>query len=60
MLAHDEAFAGQDIPLPEHWGGFRVRPRAVEFWQGRSGRMHDRLRYVRNETASWRVERLEP
>lgn len=60
MRAYDEAFAGQDIPLPEHWGGFRLRPRAVEFWQGRSGRMHDRLRYVRNETASWRVERLEP
>ncbi len=44
---------------PEHWGGYRVVPDAIEFWQGRPNRMHDRLRYRRSD-ASWIVERLEP
>jgi pyridoxamine 5'-phosphate oxidase len=51
--------AGEDVPYPEHWGGFGVTPEAIEFWQGRSGRLHDRLRYARAGD-SWRVERLEP
>ena len=61
-----DRFAGADIPLPEHWGGFRVAPELVEFWQGRRGRMHDRLRYRRAAGASdgragaWLVERLAP
>jgi pyridoxamine 5'-phosphate oxidase len=46
-------------PLPEFWGGYRVVPDSVEFWQGRSHRLHDRLRYSR-DGASWRVERLAP
>ena len=57
-------FAGlDDVPLPPFWGGFRVEPRSVEFWQGRKGRMHDRLRYRRAEPdphAPWTVERLAP
>ena len=55
-------FADLDaVPLPPHWGGFRVAPEVVEFWQGRRGRMHDRLVYRRtDDTAGWRVERLAP
>jgi pyridoxamine 5'-phosphate oxidase len=49
-----------DVPLPPHWGGFRVRPESVEFWQGRPSRLHDRLRYVRAGVHDWRVERLSP
>ena len=49
----------QDIGLPPDWGGYRVAPEVVEFWQGRRGRMHDRLRYVRTENG-WRTERLAP
>ena len=53
-------FAAADaVPLPPFWGGIRVAPEVVEFWQGRRGRMHDRLVY-RREGAGWRVERLAP
>lgn len=61
-----DRLAGKDVPLPEHWGGFRVEPETVEFWQGRRGRMHDRLRYRKPSAASdgsaggWLVERLAP
>jgi pyridoxamine 5'-phosphate oxidase len=50
---------GTAVPRPEHWGGLRVVPRSVEFWQGRLDRLHDRLRY-RREGATWLVERLAP
>jgi pyridoxamine 5'-phosphate oxidase len=50
---------GADVPRPEGWGGLRVVPRSVEFWQGRPDRMHDRLRF-RRDGASWVVERLAP
>ena len=53
-------FTGPDVPLPPHWGGFRVTPESVEFWQGRPSRLHDRLRYVRAEGGGWQVERLSP
>ena len=52
-------FEGGDVPLPPHWGGFRVRPDAIEFWQGRENRLHDRIRYLR-EAGAWKVERLSP
>jgi pyridoxamine 5'-phosphate oxidase len=52
-------YAGGDVPVPESWGGYRVRPETVEFWQGRPGRMHDRLRYRRTESG-WVIERLAP
>ncbi|CAI7907827.1 unnamed protein product [Closterium sp. NIES-54] len=48
------------IPRPEHWGGFRVVPRAMEFWQGRESRLHDRLRYKKDVQGKWVVERLAP
>src|SRR5688500_18754380 len=50
---------GGDVPLPPYWGGFRVRPDTIEFWQGRENRLHDRIRY-RREAGAWRVERLSP
>jgi pyridoxamine 5'-phosphate oxidase len=48
-----------DVPVPEEWGGYRVLPEVVEFWQGRPGRMHDRLVY-RRDADGWRTERLAP
>jgi pyridoxamine 5'-phosphate oxidase len=48
------------VPAPPHWGGLRVVPDSVEFWQGRSNRLHDRLRYRRTENDVWVVERLAP
>jgi pyridoxamine 5'-phosphate oxidase len=50
---------GEDVPLPPYWGGFRVLPSTIEFWQGRTSRLHDRIRYTR-ESRGWRVERLSP
>ncbi|MGB7211442.1 MAG: pyridoxamine 5'-phosphate oxidase [Gemmatimonadales bacterium] len=50
---------GEDPPLPPHWGGYRVAPEIIEFWQGREDRLHDRLRY-RREAGKWVVERLAP
>ncbi|MEU7585716.1 pyridoxamine 5'-phosphate oxidase [Micromonospora sp. NPDC049230] len=56
-----ERFADQaEIPTPPHWGGLRVRPESVEFWQGRAGRLHDRLRFRRLDEGGWTVERLAP
>jgi pyridoxamine 5'-phosphate oxidase len=52
-------FPDEDVPLPPYWGGYRVRPEVIEFWQGRESRLHDRLRYVR-EGGRWRIERLSP
>jgi pyridoxamine 5'-phosphate oxidase len=52
-------YEGQDLPLPESWGGFRVIPESFEFWQHREDRLHDRLRYTRGE-AGWEVARLAP
>ncbi len=52
-------FASGEVPLPPYWGGFRVAPEAVEFWQGRPNRLHDRIRYAR-ERGGWRLERLAP
>ena len=55
----EQRFPGDDVPLPPYWGGFRVVPAAVEFWQGRSSRLHDRIRYAR-DGEHWRIERLSP
>jgi pyridoxamine 5'-phosphate oxidase len=55
-----ERFGDSPVPAPPHWGGLRVVPETVEFWQGRSSRLHDRLRYRRTEVGVWVVERLAP
>lgn len=53
-------FANGDVPLPSWWGGFRVVPREIEFWQGRESRLHDRFLYTLQEKGSWAIERLAP
>jgi pyridoxamine 5'-phosphate oxidase len=53
-------FGEAEVPRPDQWGGYLVTPHTVEFWQGRVGRMHDRLRYRRGDGAAWVVERLAP
>lgn len=55
-----DRFGDGEIPLPEFWGGFRVVPDRLEFWQGREHRMHDRFRYILQSDGSWLVERLFP
>ncbi|MBZ5735208.1 pyridoxamine 5'-phosphate oxidase [Nocardioides sp. TRM66260-LWL] len=53
-------FAGGEVPVPDAWGGYLVRPSAVELWQGRTGRLHDRLVYRRRADGAWGLERLAP
>jgi pyridoxamine 5'-phosphate oxidase len=55
----ERQFAGAEVPLPEWWGGFRVVPETMEFWQGRPNRVHDRLLYRQTDSA-WTIERLQP
>jgi pyridoxamine 5'-phosphate oxidase len=61
VTAARERFAaqGEPVPRPAHWGGYRVAPSTIEFWQGRESRLHDRIRY-RRENTRWRIERLAP
>lgn len=53
-------FAGKEIARPPHWGGYRVQPAIIEFWQGRSSRLHDRLQYTLLDDGTWKLERLAP
>ena len=60
LREHEAEYEGREIPRPSFWGGYRVEPEAIEFWQGRENRLHDRLLYRRSENAGWRIERLQP
>jgi pyridoxamine 5'-phosphate oxidase len=51
---------GETVPRPEHWGGYLVIPSVIEFWQGRTNRLHDRIRYTRQSNGNWEIERLAP
>jgi pyridoxamine 5'-phosphate oxidase len=55
-----QRFAGREVPRPPFWGGFALDPEAIEFWQGRLERLHDRLRYRRGPGGAWLLERLAP
>jgi pyridoxamine 5'-phosphate oxidase len=59
LRAADERFPGE-VPRPGYWGGYRLRPDAVELWQGRANRLHDRVHFVRTPDGSWRSDRLSP
>jgi pyridoxamine 5'-phosphate oxidase len=56
----EERFADMDVPRPEHWGGIRVKPVRIEFWQGRADRMHDRIAFEHFADGSWGRMRLQP
>lgn len=56
----EKQFEGKEIPRPENWGGFLVRPIEVEFWQGRANRLHDRIRYKLEDNFIWKIDRLSP
>ncbi len=60
LAALEQEFEGKDIPRPQHWGGYIVRPVSLEFWQGRPNRLHDRIRYELQDNLDWKIERLAP
>lgn len=56
----EKQFSSNSIPRPEHWGGYMVKPTLIEFWQGRSSRLHDRILYTLSDSKAWKKERLAP
>lgn len=56
----DELYRDREVDRPEHWGGYRLKPERIEFWQNRAGRLHDRILYERQSDASWSIKRLAP
>jgi pyridoxamine 5'-phosphate oxidase len=60
FLELESLHAGSEIPRPANWGGYRLIPDTIEFWQGRPNRLHDRLRYTKGKQGSWLIERLAP
>jgi pyridoxamine 5'-phosphate oxidase len=60
VAALSKRYEGVAVPLPENWGGYRVNPKTIEFWQHRENRLHDRIRYMRENKGGWRIERLAP
>ena len=55
-----ETYGAGEVPMPDYWGGYRVVPESLEFWQGRTSRLHDRLRYRKGAGGHWIIERLAP
>jgi pyridoxamine 5'-phosphate oxidase len=63
LEAREKAFGerfGENPPRPPHWGGYRLLPERIEFWQGRPSRLHDRILYTRESDGNWRISRLSP
>ncbi len=60
VIELEKKYANTPIPRPEHWGGYIVKPVNIEFWQGRSSRLHDRILYTAQKDLSWKIERLAP
>jgi len=60
MREFEARYPGDDIPLPEFWGGYLLAPSKIEFWQGRPNRLHDRFQYTKDRANHWRLERLSP
>jgi pyridoxamine 5'-phosphate oxidase len=60
MQQLEQQLEGKDVPKPDDWGGYRVVPVSIEFWQGRPNRLHDRIRYTRTTEGNWEIERLSP
>jgi len=60
LVENERRLEGREVPLPDHWGGYVLKPDGFEFWQGQPGRLHDRLVYRRSDRGGWRIERLEP
>jgi pyridoxamine 5'-phosphate oxidase len=60
LAAAEERYPDEDVPRPPYWGGYRLVPHAVELWQGRPSRLHDRTHWLRQADGGWRTERLSP
>ena len=60
VMVLKEKFGKGDIPMPDFWGGYRVVPLSIEFWQGRNNRLHDRFEYTKMPDGTWTIERLAP
>jgi pyridoxamine 5'-phosphate oxidase len=60
FVEYDKKFEDQEVPLPDYWGGYRLIPDSFEFWQGKINRLHDRLRYKKQDDGAWIIERLAP
>jgi len=56
----EDKFRNGEIPKPEYWGGYKICPKSIEFWQGRSNRLHDRIKYTLTSDNNWKIERLAP